>query len=372
MSRRVYRSTYSRTRACAIAGASKDGLWDRARWCEQYCSLGRRELCSVCSVGMRPSVRTLPPPSRPLGRFRPRMRRRPGQWPALAPVEAGEVVRLRQRRPDAVAVDIGAARHEAALAARLDVPALGGALNTSAMQVRQAFYGEEAQRIQRGRDDVRVIVRYPRDERRSLGDLETMRIRTPDGGQVPFSQVGVVEPGRGFASVRRVDRNRAVNVTASIDPGATSADAVIPELNARILPEVLAGYPGVFYTGCRCHRAGCRRSWPGSAAEASVSRSAGPTPRTVARLRDLSGVVGFYPMRRRIPRANVALAITVLTIYRTSLVFEVCNLGAHDRSRAGPVSYRYSESFESHTAKDRISTGMPTHTNRPNTRPASP
>ena len=58
------------------------------------------------------------------------------------------------------------------------------------------------------------MVRYPRDERRSLGDLENMRIRTPDGGEVPFGQVAVVEPGRGFASIRRVDRNRAVNVTA--------------------------------------------------------------------------------------------------------------------------------------------------------------
>ena len=62
--------------------------------------------------------------------------------------------------------------------------------------MRQAFYGEEAQRIQRGRDDIRVMVRYPRDERRSLGDLENMRIRTPDGGEVPFSRVAVVEPGR--------------------------------------------------------------------------------------------------------------------------------------------------------------------------------
>ena len=84
--------------------------------------------------------------------------------------------------------------------------------------MRQAFYGEEAQRIQRGRDDVRAMVRYPRDERRSLGDLENIRIPTPDGGQVPFTQVAVVEPGRGFASIRRVDRNRAVNVTTSIDP----------------------------------------------------------------------------------------------------------------------------------------------------------
>ena len=63
----------------------------------------------------------------------------------------------------------------------------GLTLQSLGRQVRQAFYGEVAQRIQRGRDDVRVMVRYPRDERRSLGDLENMRIRTPEGGQVPFS-----------------------------------------------------------------------------------------------------------------------------------------------------------------------------------------
>ena len=125
---------------------------------------------------------------------------------------------------------------------------LGLTLQDLGRQVRQAFYGEEAQRIQRGRDDIRVMVRYPRDDRRSLGDLENMRIRTPNGGEVPFSQVALVEPGRGFASIKRVDRNRAVNVTASVDPATTSAGAVIADLQARILPEVLAGYPGVFYT----------------------------------------------------------------------------------------------------------------------------
>ena len=124
----------------------------------------------------------------------------------------------------------------------------GLTLDDLGRQVRQAFYGEEAQRIQRGRDDVRVMVRYPRDERRSLGDLDNMRIRTPDGGQVPFGQVAVVEPGRGFASIRRVDRNRTVNVTASVDPGAASAGDVIADLDARVLPEVLAGYPGVFHS----------------------------------------------------------------------------------------------------------------------------
>ncbi len=141
-----------------------------------------------------------------------------------------------------------AGKEEMKLGIKPAAEALGLTLQDLGRQVRQAFYGEEAQRIQRGRDDIRVMVRYPRDERRSLGDLENMRIRTPDGGEVPFSQVAVVEPGRGFASIRRVDRNRAVNVTASVDGTVTSAGDVIADLDARILPEVLARHPGVFYT----------------------------------------------------------------------------------------------------------------------------
>ena len=125
---------------------------------------------------------------------------------------------------------------------------LGLTLQDLGRQVRQAFYGEEAQRIQRGRDDIRVMVRYPQDGRRSLGDLEDMRVRTPNGGEVPFSQVAVVELGRGFASIKRVDRNRAVNVTASVDPAVTSAGRVNADLEERFLPGVLASYPGMFYT----------------------------------------------------------------------------------------------------------------------------
>ena len=125
---------------------------------------------------------------------------------------------------------------------------LGLTLADLGRQVRQAFYGEEAQRIQRARDDIRVMVRYPRDNRRSLGDLENMRIRTPDGGAVPFSHVALVELGRGYASIKRVDRYRAVNVTAAVDGAITSAGAVIADLERRILPEILAGHPGVHYS----------------------------------------------------------------------------------------------------------------------------
>jgi multidrug efflux pump subunit AcrB len=139
-------------------------------------------------------------------------------------------------------------KRELRLGIKPSAETLGLTLQDLGRQVRQAFYGEEAQRIQRGRDDVRVLVRYPESERRSLGDLENMRIRTPDGAEVPFRDVAVVETGRGFSSVRRVDRNRAVSVTASIDPGATSSGAVTAELQSTIMPEVLAAFPGVSYT----------------------------------------------------------------------------------------------------------------------------
>ena len=126
--------------------------------------------------------------------------------------------------------------------------ALGLALEDVGRQVRQAFYGEEAQRIQRGRDDIRVMVRYPAERRRSLDDLERMRIRTPDGGEVPFAYVAAVETGRGVSSIRRVNHSRAVNVTAALDEAVTSAPAVNAALAADVLPAVERDHAGVRYS----------------------------------------------------------------------------------------------------------------------------
>ena len=115
-----------------------------------------------------------------------------------------------------------------------------------ARQVRQAFYGEEAQRIQRGKDDVRVMVRYPEEGRRSLGALEEMRIRTADGTEVPFAAVADARLGRGFASIRRSDRRRVVNVRGEIDRSVSTPESVLADLE-KDLPGLLAAYPGVEY-----------------------------------------------------------------------------------------------------------------------------
>jgi multidrug efflux pump subunit AcrB len=117
-----------------------------------------------------------------------------------------------------------------------------------ARQVRQAFYGEEAQRIQRGRDDIRIMVRYPREQRISLGDLENMRIRAPGGIEVPFSTVAEAEIGRGYSTIDRVDRRRAINVTAKVDSSKANENEVIAQLTENELPEILALHPAILYS----------------------------------------------------------------------------------------------------------------------------
>lgn len=124
---------------------------------------------------------------------------------------------------------------------------LGLTLDDLSRQVRQAFYGEEAQRIQRGRDDIRVMVRYPEADRRSLADLDDLRIRTPDGGEVPFYAVAKAELGRGFATIKRADRNRVIHVTADVDVKEVAPGDIIADLERGFLPLLLADYPGMSY-----------------------------------------------------------------------------------------------------------------------------
>ena len=122
---------------------------------------------------------------------------------------------------------------------------LGLTLSDLARQVRQGFYGEEAQRIQRGRDDIRVMIRYPEDERKSLADVENMRIRLPDGSEIPFNTVAEVQYGRGYSTIMRIDRRRVVTVSADVDETVANANDINKELLASVLPSLSREFAGL-------------------------------------------------------------------------------------------------------------------------------
>jgi multidrug efflux pump subunit AcrB len=138
-------------------------------------------------------------------------------------------------------------KQEIKLRVRPEAELLGITLDDLARQVRHAFFGFEAQRIQRGREEVRVYVRYPESERRSLENLDSMRIRTPAGLEVPFADVANAEYGRGFAQIRRVDRNRTINITADVNKETADIEAIKRDLSEFLGPAVRA-WPGVSFS----------------------------------------------------------------------------------------------------------------------------
>ncbi len=142
---------------------------------------------------------------------------------------------------------IAAGGEEIKLKIKPEAEALGLTISSLGRQVRQAFYGEEAQRIQRGKDELKVMVRYPEDERRSIADLENMRIRTADGDEVPFSSVAEVSFGQAYSSITRQNRKRVVTVSADVDPERVEPGAVIEEISEEFIPGLLSRYPGVGY-----------------------------------------------------------------------------------------------------------------------------
>lgn len=136
-------------------------------------------------------------------------------------------------------------RPEIRLDLKPQAESLGLTLQDLGGQVRAGFYGNEVQRIQRGQDEVKVMVRFPRDQRDSVGYLNGMKIRAPDGSRVPFHSVAEIEMAESPAFIQRFDRERAVQVSAEVDkenyePGKIQADILQKEL-----PQVLAQFPGV-------------------------------------------------------------------------------------------------------------------------------
>jgi multidrug efflux pump subunit AcrB len=116
-----------------------------------------------------------------------------------------------------------------------------------ARQVRGAFFGAEALRNQRGRDEVRVYVRLPEDERQSVYNIEELMIRAPNGAEIPLKEAARVKRGRSYTEINRVDGKRVLNVTADVEPGLANANKVIAQVTENELAALQEKYEGLNY-----------------------------------------------------------------------------------------------------------------------------
>ncbi len=125
--------------------------------------------------------------------------------------------------------------------------ALGLSTKLIAEQVRHAVFGLEVQRIQRGRDDVRVMLSLPENERQAISQMGALTIETPSGKTVPLSHVAWLHPGKSPSEIDRVDRFRTVNIVADVDKGAANMALINAEL-LSFLAENKRQFPDVQYS----------------------------------------------------------------------------------------------------------------------------
>jgi multidrug efflux pump subunit AcrB len=123
--------------------------------------------------------------------------------------------------------------------------AMGVTAADLAETVRASYYGEEVMRLQRGRHEVKLMVRYPRSQRRSLADFENIRIRTNDGAERPLTELAEVKVERGYAEINRLDKLRSITISSDIDESQGVAADVVAELQRDFMPHLQAKFPDV-------------------------------------------------------------------------------------------------------------------------------
>ena len=125
--------------------------------------------------------------------------------------------------------------------------AMGVSLADLAGTVRASYYGEEVMRLQRGRHEVKLMVRYPQEERRTLATLDEIRVTGPDGVKRPIGELADVSVQRGYSEINRLGQKRSITVTADIDVAKSSltSSQVTADMEKRLMPTLLAEYPAV-------------------------------------------------------------------------------------------------------------------------------
>ncbi len=165
-------------------------------------------------------------------------------------IEIGDAVAARLNQFQGVfdiQTDQDAGLRELQIELKAEATTLGLTLDQLARQVRSAFFGVEALRVQRGREDIRVYVRLPDTERNAIADVEGYLVRTPTGAEVPLGRVASVGYGSSPTTIRRTDGQRVITVTADVNTEVVTGQEVNRQLQEVVLPELAGEYFGLTY-----------------------------------------------------------------------------------------------------------------------------
>lgn len=163
---------------------------------------------------------------------------------------AREVAALLGTYASTADIDSGVSLGKAQMSFQIKPEARSLGINATdlARQVRGAFYGAEALRQQRGRNEVKVMVRLPEEERRTYQTVEQLLLRTESGVEVPLKEAVRIDEGRAYTDIRRRDGRRVISATADFDGAPGGEQLILEDLKANQLPEILARYPGLSYS----------------------------------------------------------------------------------------------------------------------------
>ena len=132
------------------------------------------------------------------------------------------------------------------LAIKKSANAMGVTSADLAETVRASYYGEEVMRLQRGRHEVKLMVRYPREQRKSFADFKQIRVRTDDGLERPVTELAKIDVRRGFSEINRIDQKRSITVSADVDENVAVSDVIVKEMKSKdFMRDLLIKYPHV-------------------------------------------------------------------------------------------------------------------------------
>ena len=123
-----------------------------------------------------------------------------------------------------------------------DAKAMGVSLAELSSTVRASYYGEEAMRLQRGRHEVELRIRYPREQRESLADFDEIRVRDPEGNERPLAELADIDIQRSYSAIHRLDQMRSITITADVDEEVANAFEITNDLQTTLMPRLAEDY----------------------------------------------------------------------------------------------------------------------------------